>query len=125
MNRMENLNDKVCDLRYLVELMGGKKNLVMGIMDSFLTQIPEELKSISDAIATNDYRTIKNFSHTMKSSVSIMGISTLTPILAEMEVLGEKADEMQRIMELNSELTLICNRAMEEIKAEKYKYNGA
>src|SRR5665213_2386225 len=88
---IENKIENVCNLHYLTEMMDNKKPLIGGIMDTFLQQIPEELKSINEAIAKTDYATIKSFAHTMKSSVSIMGISILTPILQEMEALGKTA----------------------------------
>src|SRR4051812_26554125 len=79
----------VCDLKYLTDTMGGNKNLIKEIMEIFLKQIPEELKAINAAIANADFATIKGFAHTMKSSVSIMGISVLAPVLQEMEGLAD------------------------------------
>ena len=114
--------EKVCDLGYLSELMGAKKLLIRGIMDAFLRQIPEELKAMNDAIAKTDYVTIKNFAHTMKSSVSIMGISVLTPILQEMESIGGSGSGVERIKQLNEMLNLICARAIAEVEIEKGNY---
>jgi HPt (histidine-containing phosphotransfer) domain-containing protein len=111
-NKMQN----VCDLSYLIEIVAGKKHLIKGIMDSFLIQIPEELNCINDAIIKINYATIKSYSHTMKSSVSIMGISMLVPILKEMEDLGKAAVNIERIKVLNMELNSICKQAMEEIE---------
>ena len=117
----------VCDLKYLTELMDGKKHLIKGMMNAFLKQVPEELLRINNALAKKDYITIKNFSHTMKSSVSIMGISVLAPILDEMESLaagasapGSNRDE--KIKELNQKLNLICRLAIEETEREKHNY---
>ena len=112
----------VCDLKYLTEMMGGKKHLIKGIMDAFLTQIPEELNSISEAITNTNYASIKNFAHTMKSSVSIMGITMLTPVLQEMEALALAAMNIEKIKTLNQELTLICHLAMEEVEKDKEKF---
>lgn len=112
----------VCDLKYLTEMMGWKKHLIKGVMDTFLKQIPEELGSIEDAIKRMDYPVIKSFSHTMKSSVSIMGISTLTPVLQEMQNLGDSGANIERIKELNEQLKLICKRALEEIEIQKQNY---
>ena len=112
----------VCDLKYLIEMMGFKKPLIKGIMDAFLKQVPEELECIHDAIEKRDYQIIRNFAHTMKSSVSIMGISTLTPILQEMEDLGASETNMEKIKELNEELNLICTQATQEIEKEKHNY---
>jgi len=114
--------ENVCDLSYLSETMSGKKKLIKEMMDVFLQQIPEELQSINDAIIKTDYPTIKNFAHTMKSSVSIMGVSVLKPILEEMEDLGAKATDMEKIKQLNQKLNLICKQGIEEIEREKHNY---
>lgn len=113
---------KVCDLSYLNEMTGGKKNMMNAIMDVFLKQIPEELQSIKEAIAKSEYVIIKNFAHTMKSSVSIMSISILIPILKEMEELAIMAKDLEKITLLNQQLNLICDQAIEEIEKEKLNY---
>ncbi len=114
--------ENVCDLKYLTEMMSWKNHLIKGVMDTFLKQIPEELASIEDAIKRTDYPVIKSFSHTMKSSVSIMGISILAPILQEMQNLGNLGTNIERIKELNEQLKLICKRALEEIEIQKQNY---
>ncbi|MEK6614741.1 MAG: Hpt domain-containing protein [Bacteroidota bacterium] len=114
--------ENVCDLNYLTEMMGGKKHLIRGIMDTFLKQVPEELQSINEAITKKDYAVIKNFAHTMKSSVSIMGITVLAPVLQEMEDLGSTSGDIEKIKKLNQKLNLICKQAIEEIEIEKYLY---
>jgi HPt (histidine-containing phosphotransfer) domain-containing protein len=116
------IEEKICELTYLTEMMSGKKNLIKGIMDAFLKQIPEELLHINNAIIKKDFTTIKNFAHTMKSSVSIMGITILSPILKEMEDLGVMATDIDKIKELNQKLNLICKQAIEEIEKEKHNY---
>ncbi len=123
----ENNIKNVCNLRYLSEMMGGKKHLIKEIIDVFLKQVPEELQSINDAITKQNYATIKNVAHTMKSSVSIMGISVLASILQEMEDLAATTADTdncryEKIKELNQKLNLICRQAIEEIKTEKHNY---
>jgi HPt (histidine-containing phosphotransfer) domain-containing protein len=120
-NESERKIENVCNLGYLSDTMGGKKHLIEEIIDIFLKQIPEELQTINEAIEKTNYPVIKSFAHTMKSTVSIMGISVLTPILLEMENLGAKATDIERIKELNLKLTLICKQAIAEIEREKHK----
>ncbi len=114
--------DKVCNLNYITEIMGGDKHLIKEIIDVFLKQVPEELQSINDAIIKTDYAVIRKFAHTMKSSVSVMGITALTPVLQEMEDLGAKVTGIEKIKELNQKLNLICKQAIEEIESEKHNY---
>lgn len=121
-NEIDNSNENVCDFKYLIDLMGSKKNLVKGIMDAFLSQVPEDLKHINDAILKVDYSTIKIFAHTMKSSVSIMGITVLVPFLQKMEDLAEITTDIEEIKLLNEKIILICKQAIEEIEREKLTY---
>ena len=103
-------------------MMGGKNHLIIGIIDTFLAQVPEELRSLNAAIDTQNYAIIKNVAHTMKSSVSIMGISILTPVLQEIEELGIKATGIEAIKGLNIQLASICKQALEEVETEKQNY---
>lgn len=112
-------NEPVCDFRYLNDLVNGKSNLIIGIMDVFIKQIPEDLQCIKEAITTSDYKTIKIYTHTMKSSVSIMGISVLKPILNEMENLGKTETGIEIIKQLYEKLMAICVMAIGEIEIEK------
>lgn len=119
-NYQRNKNvEQACDLTYLQEMTKGKKHLIKSIMDVFLKQIPEELQSINNAINKSNYLVIKNYTHTMRSSVSIMGIFSLIPILKKMEELSVVAKDLDKIKELNRQLNLICNTAIEELRKRK------
>jgi HPt (histidine-containing phosphotransfer) domain-containing protein len=111
----------ICDLKYLAEMMGGKNHLIKGIMEAFLLQLPDELNRLNDAVKKSDYASIKNLTHTMKSTVSIMGITTLKLLLEEMEGLAKSATDMERIKTLNIELNQTCKRALNEVEREKIK----
>ena len=121
-NKPEKSTESVCNLAYLIEIMSGKKQLIKEIMDTFLTQTQEELNSINNAIIKADFVNIQSFAHTMKSSVSIMGVSMLAPILNELEELAKGAIDIKKITELGQELNSICKQAIEEIKNERLNY---
>jgi len=121
-NVSENCIENVCNISYLSEIVGGKKDLIREIMDTFLGQVSEDLPSINDAISKTDYVTINQISHSMKSSASIMGISAIKPVLEEMEALGASATNIDRIKELNQMLDLIYRQAIAEIGKEKLNY---
>lgn len=120
--QVNSLEKKVCDFRYITEMVNGNKHLIKGIMDVFLLQVPEDILCINEAVSKADYPTIKNYSHAMKSSVSIMGIFLLSSVLIEMEDLGKKAIDIEKIKELNLNLNLICKQAIKEIEIEKLNY---
>lgn len=121
-NTSENCIENVCNISYLSEIVGGKKNLIREIMDAFLSQVSEDLPSIHEAISKTDYATINHITHSMKSSASIMGISAIRPVLEEMEALGASATNIDRIKELNQKLNIIYRQAVAEIEKEKPNY---
>jgi len=118
----ENIIESVCNINYLSEIVGGKKDLIRGIMDAFLSQVSEDLSAISDAISANDYFSIKRITHAMKSSASIMGISVIKPVLEEMEVLGASGTNIDRIKKLYQTLVLIYRQAIAETEKERLNY---
>jgi CheY-like chemotaxis protein len=119
---VEKSPEKVCDTRYITEMMGGKKHLIKGIMDEFLSQLPEELNAIKNAVQIKDFAMIRHLAHSMKSSVSVMSISVLIPILKELEDLGARAIDIEKITRLNDQLAVICNKAILEIEVEKCNF---
>ena len=114
--------EKVSDLSYLSDTMGGNKKLIKEIIDVFLKQSPQELSALNDAVEKKDYTTIRSVSHTMKSSTSIMGISPLISILKEMEDLSTSNTNIEKIILLNNELNSICTQAIEEVQKESLNY---
>lgn len=120
-NEYGNNSGNICNFKYLTELMNGKKKSIEDILGVFLAEIPEALQSINSAFAKTDFESLKKMAHTMRSSVSIMGISVLTPILQEMENLGKEADSasMERIGKLIQALNVFCKRAIEEVENKK------
>lgn len=122
-NTLDSSNGKnMSDLSYLIDMMNGKKSLIKGVIDDFLSQIPRELQNINSAIEKTDFTLIKKISHSMKSSVSIMGISQAASILKEMEDLSVKELNLEKIKDLKDKLNLICLQAIEELEIEKYNY---
>jgi hypothetical protein len=106
---------EVCDLRYLTGMMNGKKLLIEEMISIILKQVPAELKSINLAITTTDYLRIASIAHIMQTSVSIMGISVLLPVLKKMEVFARNKD-IVHIKKENQTLNLICRQAFGELK---------
>lgn len=116
------IQDKVTNLSYLNQTMGGNKKLVKEIMEVFLKQVPEQLSNLAKAIALNDFGVIKGLAHNMKSSASIMGISTVSRMLNEMEELAKNQQYIDKIKEIDNEVHFILTAAMREIEIEVIKY---
>ena len=118
-----NTLEKVTDLGYLSDTMGGNKQMIKEVMEVFLKRAPEELSKLNNAVLKTDYTNIKSTSHKMKSSVSIMGISALVSILNEMEGLAKQNINIEKIKSLNDNVNAIYKHAIQEIESEIPNYN--
>ncbi|MGI8581165.1 MAG: Hpt domain-containing protein, partial [Chitinophagaceae bacterium] len=121
-NKNTNMGN-IINLDYLYTSVGGNKEIIVELFDIFLKQIPESLLVLDEAVSKADYLTIKQLSHKLKSTVSVMGISELTHVLSEMESLGKAADPegLETIKSLFGQVKEISSKAIVEVKIEKSK----
>ena len=114
--------NKVINLDFLIESMGGKKEVILETIDIFLSQVPEDVLIINEAVNKSDYLRIKNYAHKMKSTASLIGMRELEPILAEMEVLGAQKKEIKKIEILNKKMNELCEQGVAEMQEERLNY---
>lgn len=120
--KKEPKQNKVINLNFLIESIGNKKSVILETIDVFLEQMPEDLAILLDAVKQTDYGRIKNYSHKMKSTASIIGMGEVETLLQEMEQLGAEKKGMERIVILSVQLNKLCEQAIEEMKEERSKY---
>jgi HPt (histidine-containing phosphotransfer) domain-containing protein len=74
------------NLNYLHELSGNDKDFEKVMMEQFVQQIPVEIASLQTAIESKDWLAAKKVAHSLKSTVSYMGLSDeLHPPLQDIE----------------------------------------
>ena len=84
---------KYVNLDYLHELSGNDKDFEKVMMEQFVQQTPEELKSLQAAIETGDLLSAKKIAHSLKSTVSYMGLAAeLHPYLEGIEKAAVSGD---------------------------------
>ena len=77
---------KYVNLDYLHELSGNDKDFEKVMMEQFVQQTPEELGSLQTAVEANDLLRAKKIAHSLKSTVSYMGLAgELHPYLEGIE----------------------------------------
>lgn len=113
---------KEVNLDYLIQTMGGNKKLIAEIMDVFLIQCPKEIEVLNIAVASEDYNKIRSASHAMKSSASIMGISSVSEMLKQIEELAINKNGIQEIRQLNAQMYSVYKLAMDEIASARKTY---
>ena len=105
------------NLDYLRELSGNNKDFEKIMMEQFIKQAPDEIASLETSLETGDWLSAKKIAHSLKSTVSYMGLSEeLYPFLEGLEksaALGNKADIPAKFLQIK----IVCEHAVKEINA--------
>jgi HPt (histidine-containing phosphotransfer) domain-containing protein len=112
---MENLN-KHTDLSYLNQLANGSDEFISKMTAIFLEQTPEALENLDKHLAAKDWKALRGTAHKMKSSLSIMGIKELEPVVADLENFCDKEINLDKVPALVDQVKIVCKEAMEELK---------
>jgi CheY-like chemotaxis protein len=108
--------ESIINLSYLKEISMGDPEFEQTIIQQFILQVPEELKGLEEAISSGDAKGVKAVAHTMKSSVSYLGVNTrLYPALHRLETGAIHAARVEMERDF-AEVRTVCMQAIEEAK---------
>ncbi|HZH94604.1 MAG TPA: ATP-binding protein [Flavisolibacter sp.] len=104
------------NLDYLRELSMGDEDFEATIIQQFIVQVPEELRLMRTAINLGDNAMITGLAHSMKSSVSYLGLNErLYQILHRIET-EDRSDDPTHLKRDFEELVSVCLQSVEEAK---------
>ncbi len=115
------IRQKICNLDYLVNITRGNKENMNGLLAVFLEETSGELAALTAAIKRSNYTVICDILHKVTSSFSIMGISSLVPLVKEMKDLSTIASGIEEIKLLNYKVNKVFRRVIVEMRAETMK----
>lgn len=108
---------EVIKLDYLKELSAGDKKFEKEIIEQFIKVVPQEIESLKKAIDNRDFRQIYQVAHSMKSSVSYLGLtSELGPHLHEIEKQSSNGAQLNVIESSFKIIRATCIQAVEEAR---------
>jgi len=117
------VNEKpVIDVNYLKELSNNNIKFVIEMLEIFVEEIPAEINILEEAIEQGDYKTIKKFSHKLKSSTQSLNMGDeVEKILSTIENLAGSAKNMKTIRELLTQFQPIAALAVRQAKDELFE----
>ncbi|HXB40634.1 MAG TPA: Hpt domain-containing protein [Bacteroidia bacterium] len=117
MNNTINEAEKITNLDYLVDLSKGNKLFVKEMIVIFLSENPEEIKTIEKGIAEKDYDLIKATAHKLRSTIPFIGLDKLIESeVEEMETLATNHANIKEIEKRFSRIKETCEKACIELQ---------
>ena len=106
-------------LAEIEDIYGGNKPYVKELAEIFLSQITLELKSLDEAYANRDFKLIVTTAHSMKSTVSYMGLhDELNELLSSIERASDLYDPQSDIETVRA----ICQKTIAMLEEELPHY---
>jgi signal transduction histidine kinase/DNA-binding NarL/FixJ family response regulator len=111
----EELPQQLIRLQYLHELSKGDKDFERTMLQQFVSQLPEDLSRLKDAITAEDVAAIRSTAHNIKTTVAFIGLEDLLyTYLTPMEQLQADHYNASRITQQFEFLKQISQQALKE-----------
>ena len=100
------------DLTYLHDVFHGNEAMVQQIVELFLEQAPQFSVEMDMCIRQARWSDLHPVAHKLKSSVNMLGIAGLAPLVLEIERKSKFNQDLASlpglVSDLNSEMELVC-----------------
>lgn len=111
--------EKLFDLNKLIEISDGDMEFVKRMVDIFVVESQESVRTIKEAVKARDMMTIYKISHKMKPMIDSLGISSLAKEIRELEQLAKSGLYSAYIDQLTESLATTVSSVIDSIRAHK------
>jgi HPt (histidine-containing phosphotransfer) domain-containing protein len=112
---------KYVDLKYLNEISGGKRDLLLEMIQIFNSEVPGYIKLMNNFYEGRNWEALARLSHKAKASASIMGMKQLSSDLKDLELLAHEQKDTGLYPSILKSIENQFIAAMEEL--EQFKQN--
>jgi len=116
---MENSQEKLYDLGNLEDISGGSNEFISEMIRLFIAQSENTITGFDQALDNNNFTVIRDLAHQIKPSIDNIKITSLMPVIREVEHLAEMENQSgnlsSKIMEINTGLENIIFQLQAEL----------
>lgn len=107
---------RLINLSYLNEISDGDNDLVLEIINIFITEVPTYIMMMKDYHQKEYWNELSKLAHKAKASSSIMGMKQLTNELKNLEILAKEKKDTRLYSSFILNIENQFNLAIEELK---------
>jgi HPt (histidine-containing phosphotransfer) domain-containing protein len=111
----------ITNLSYLKNMTDDNPDLIKELIDIFISQANEYTREMKELYAQGDWQALSRLAHKAKSSVAIMGMTELSEMLKDFELLARDQKNVDKFSDYISRFTDEINDACKELKTLKIK----
>jgi HPt (histidine-containing phosphotransfer) domain-containing protein len=103
-------------LDMLQEVSNGDSNFIRGILEKLVVKLPEAIQELKDALAQEDWETIRATSHRTKSSAAYSGAAELKEKFRILEHMAREQEDLDQVPAKLQELEDYVARVVGELE---------
>lgn len=106
----------ITDLNYLKTMSGGDDRFIAEMIGLFREQVEEYAEMMPRLVREKDHENLSKLAHKAKSSVAVMGMTSTSELLKDLESLARDGKEEERFGEMVEEFLRDTRRAIGELE---------
>jgi HPt (histidine-containing phosphotransfer) domain-containing protein len=103
-------------LDYLNSISGGDTDFVKEMIQTFLSNVPEELLKIQHLIEKKEWKMVGSEAHRFASNLVFLELNTLRDITVKIEEMGTNQKHTDQISDLFNQLKAGCDQIIQKLK---------
>lgn len=122
-----NLNNgkKYTDLTYLRSVSKGNVSFEQKMLNTFIQQSSADIQKLKQALAVEDWETMRLIAHKTKPSLQFLGLQSLQADMHLLETIAKQRSDLDKATELISNISTVIAIAIEEIKDELITFDAS
>jgi CheY-like chemotaxis protein len=108
--------EALTSLDMLQEVSNGDTDFIKGILSKLVTKLPESIQELREALAKEDWETIRATSHRTKSSAAYSGAPELKEKFRVLEHMARESEDLDQVPARLDELEDYVNKVVMELK---------
>ena len=106
------------NLAKVYALSDNDPEFVIQIVTLFVTEVPQDLTQIKEAIKIKDFKKVYAFAHKVKPTLDLLGLKVAFEEILEIEALAKSEDKVKGIKEIFKSVKSQVNEAVKELKKD-------
>ncbi len=108
---------KLVNIDYLRQISKGNTRFVEEMIRIFLSENPEEMRTLEQAIDDSDFEVIKAGTHKLRSTLPYIGLDRFVEHeVTEIEMLAAGGSDINTIQQYFSKIRQVCEQACRELQ---------
>ena len=120
---MENSQGKLYDLVNLEDISSGSNAFISEMIRLFITQSENTIAGFGQALDNKNFTVIRDLAHQIKPSIDNIKITSLMPVIREVEHLAEKESVSENLSSKIMEFNIGLKNVIFQLQAELTKRN--